>query len=274
MRLYGKAGDFYLPLKHTILFKIIFAVGGFLITKSIIGAIIGFSIGSLVDNYQKMKANGGTQGSNGGSFSSDDIFGFYQQRASTNDFPTMLIALSAAVMRADGKVVKAELTYVKSFFAQQFGPDFSVQHLQTLKQFLDSNDIPLERICQDIRMRTQEEVRIQLLHYLFGIAKADGNVADIEITVLERIATLMGIQHADFRTVKNMFYRDVNSDYAVLGVEPTATDEEVKKAYRQMAIRYHPDKVASLGEEYQHGAKEKFQKIQEAYDTIKKSRGM
>lgn len=256
------------------MFKIIFAVGGFLLTKSFIGAIIGFSVGSLVDNYQKMKANGGTQENGGSSFSSDDIFGFYQQRTSTNDFPTMLIALSAAVMRADGKVVKAELSYVKSFFAQQFGPDFSVKHLQTLKQFLDSNDIPLERICQDIRMRTQEEVRIQLLHYLFGIAKADGNVADIEITLLERIATLLGIQHADFRTVKNMFYRDVNSDYAVLGIEPTATDEEVKKAYRQMAIRYHPDKVASLGEEYQHGAKEKFQKIQEAYDTIKKSRGM
>ena len=271
----GRQGIFYLPLKHTILFKIVFAVVGFLIAKSFIGAIIGFSIGSLVDNYQKMKANGGTQGTGGGSgFSSEDIFGFYQQRSSTNDFPTMLIALSAAVMRADGKVVKAELTYVKSFFAQQFGPDFSVQHLQTLKQFLDSNDIPLERICQDIRMRTQEEVRIQLLHYLFGIAKADGHVADIEITVLERIATLLGIQHADFRTVKNMFYRDVNSDYAVLGIEPTATDEEVKKAYRQMAIRYHPDKVASLGEEYQHGAKEKFQKIQESYDTIKKSRGM
>ena len=269
----GRQGIFYLPLKHTILFKIVFAVVGFLIAKSFIGAIIGFSIGSLVDNYQKMKANGGTQGTGGG-FSTDDIFGYYQQRSSTNDFPTMLIALSAAVMRADGKVVKAELTYVKSFFAQQFGPDFSVQHLQTLKQFLDSNDIPLERICQDIRMRTQEEVRIQLLHYLFGIAKADGHVADIEITVLERIATLLGIQHADFRTVKNMFYRDVNSDYAVLGIEPTATDEEVKKAYRQMAIRYHPDKVASLGEEYQHGAKEKFQKIQEAYETVKKSRGM
>ena len=71
-----------------------------------------------------------------------------------------------------------------------------------------------------------------------------------------------------------MFFRDVNSDYKVLGIEATASDEEIKKAYRQMAIRYHPDKVASLGEEYQHGAKEKFQKIQEAYENIKKSRGL
>jgi DnaJ like chaperone protein len=186
----------------------------------------------------------------------------------------MLIALSAAIMRADGKVVKAELNYVKAFFAQQFGPNFSVQHLQTLKQFLDSNDIPLERICQDIRMRTQEEVRIQLLHYLFGIAQADGDVAHIEITLLQRIASLLGVPQSDFETVKNMFFRDVNSDYKVLGIEATASDEEIKKAYRQMAIRYHPDKVASLGEEYQHGAKEKFQKIQEAYENIKKSRGI
>jgi DnaJ like chaperone protein len=60
----------------------------------------------------------------------------------------------------------------------------------------------------------------------------------------------------------------------VLGIEPSATEEEIKKAYRQMAIRYHPDKVAQMGEEYQKGAKEKFQQVQDAYDNIKKSRGI
>lgn len=254
------------------MFKWILGVGGYILTRNFLGAILGFSIGTFIDNYRTIAKNGGAQG--GTYYSSDDIFSFYQQRSSTNDFPTMLIALSAAIMRADGKVVKAELNYVKAFFAQQFGPNFSVQHLQTLKQFLDSNDIPLERICQDIRMRTQEEVRIQLLHYLFGIAQADGDVAHIEITLLQRIASLLGVPQSDFETVKNMFFRDVNSDYKVLGIEATASDEEIKKAYRQMAIRYHPDKVASLGEEYQHGAKEKFQKIQEAYENIKKSRGI
>jgi DnaJ like chaperone protein len=263
---------FYKSNKLRILFKWILGIGGYLFLRNFFGAILGFSIGSFIDNYQKIAKNGGAQG--GGSFSSEDIFGFYQQRSSTNDFPTMLIALSAAVMRADGKVLKSELNYVKAFFTQQFGPNFSVQHLQTLKQFLDSNDIPLERICQDIRMRTQEEIRIQLLHYLFGIAQADGDVAQIEITLLQKIASLLGVPQSDFETVKNMFFRDVNSDYKVLGIESTASDEEIKKAYRQMAIRYHPDKVASLGEEYQLGAKEKFQKIQEAYDNIKKSRGL
>jgi DnaJ like chaperone protein len=123
-------------------------------------------------------------------------------------------------------------------------------------------------------MRTQEEVRVQLLHYLFGIAKSDGHVQESEMLILKRIAQLMGVPNMDFESVKNMFYRDVNSDFKVLGLEATATDEEIKKAYRQMAIRYHPDKVAQMGEEYQKGAKEKFQKIQEAYDNIKKTRGL
>lgn len=257
------------------MFKLIGAFAGFiLLGKSIFGAVIGFFIGGFIDNLTGA-AGRQTQGAeaNGRGFSADDLFTYYQQRTTNTDFATMLIALSAAVMRADGKVLKVELEYVKAFFRQQFGPQFSAVHLQTLKKFLDSNDIPLEQICHDIRSRTQEEVRVQLLHYLFGIAKADGHVAQSEMLILNRIAQLLGIPAMDFESVKNMFYRDVNSDYKVLGLEPTATDEEVKKAYRQMVVRYHPDKVAQMGEEYQKGAKEKFQKIQEAYENIKKSRG-
>ena len=103
---------------------------------------------------------------------------------------------------------------------------------------------------------------------------ADGNVADGELQILRRIATLLQIPSSDFESIKSMFYRDVNADYHVLGIEPSATDEEVKKAYRQMAVRYHPDKVAQLGEEFQKGAKEKFQMVQDAYENIKKARGM
>jgi len=199
------------------LFSIGLAILGFFLSKSIAGGVIGFAIGAFIDKYRTIAKNGGTQSSHSGGYqSADDIFSFYQQRSSSYDFPTMLIALSAAIMKADGKVLRAELDYVKSFFAQQFGPNFSAQHLQTLKQFLDSGNIPIDRICQDIRMRTQEEVRLQLLHYLFGISKADGDVSDSELKELYRIASMMGISNQDFETIKNMFYRDVNSDYKVL----------------------------------------------------------
>lgn len=222
---------------------------------------------------ERVRAQGGT-GSGGRRITPEELFQYYQQRSTANDVPTMLMALSAAVMKADGKVLRSELDYVKSFLTQQFGAQFNAQHLQTLKQFVNSNEIPLQRICNDIRMRMQPEVRVQLLHYLFGIAKADGHVSDVEINVIRNIADMMGVSSVDFESVKNMFYRDVNSDYRVLGIEPDASDDEVKKAYRKMAIKFHPDKVSQMGEEYQKGAKEKFQKIQDSYDAIKKQRGM
>lgn len=254
------------------MFKIIGAiVGFFLLGRNFLGAIIGFFIGSVIDSVTTVTARVRQNGGN-----PEDIFEYYQRHVSQprNDFPTMLMALSAAVMRADGKVLKVELDFIKDFFRRQFGDKFTVTHLQELKHFVDSGNIPLERICEDIRLRTQTEVRIQLLYYLFGLAKADGHVADTEIQVIQRIANLLAVPHTDFESIRNMFYRDVNSDYKVLEIEPTATDEEVKKAYRQMAIRYHPDKVAQMGEEFQQGAKEKFQKVQEAYENIKKQRDM
>ena len=261
------------------MFKYIFALAGFfLLGRSFFGAILGFFIGSGIDNYQRISGQFKAQaGRDGRSFTQEDIFNYYQQRtsaASGNDVPTMLIALSAAVMKADGKVLKSELNYVKAFFAQQFGPQFNAQHLATLKKFVDSGNIPLQQICSDIQRRMQPEVRVQLLHYLFGIAKADGDVSPAEIRVIQDIANMMGVSKVDFESVKNMFYRNVDSDYAVLGIESSATDDEVKKAYRKMAIKFHPDKVAAMGDEYQKGAKEKFQKIQESYDAIKKRRGM
>ena len=258
------------------MFKWVIAVGAyFLFGRSFFAAIIGFGVGSFVDNYQttmaKLRQNAEKDGR---SFSAEDVFSFYQQRTSVNDVPTMLMALSAAVMTADGKVLKAELDYVKAFFSQQFGPQFNSSHLQTLKRFIDSGNIPLQQICQDIRMRMQPEIRIQLVHYLFGIAKADGHVSPTELNVIQSIAQSLGISTSEFESVKNMFYRNTDSDYIVLEITSAASDDEVKKAYRQMAVKYHPDKVAQMGEEFQKGAKEKFQSIQDSYDAIKKSRGI
>jgi len=258
------------------LFKWVLAVGGFILfNKSFGGAIIGYVIGGFIDNYQKVIGKAKEQAkAEGRSFSHEDLFQYYQQRTSQHDVPTMLMALSAAIMKADGKVLKAELDYVKKFLGNQFGEQFSVNHLQTLKHFLDGGNIPLTEICGDIKLRMQLEVRIQLLHYLFGIAKADGEVSVLELSEINRIASLMGISSVDFESVKNMFYRNPDSDYKILGIESSATDDEVKKAYRKMAVKYHPDKVASLGEEYVKGAQEKFQKIQEAYENLKKVRSI
>ncbi|MEO9256925.1 MAG: hypothetical protein ABI207_01010, partial [Crocinitomicaceae bacterium] len=113
---------FFAPMKG--LYKFIFAAVGYWISGSIWGAIAGFVFGNLLDSAQVVTQNQQNRGAGGRGFSSDDLFQYYQQRSQTNDFPTMLMALSAAVMKADNKVVKAELNYVKAFFQQQFGPQF------------------------------------------------------------------------------------------------------------------------------------------------------
>ena len=116
--------------------------------------------------------------------------------------------------------------------------------------------------------------RLQLFHYLVQIALADGDFSKSEKSVLEAIGSTIGLTNADVNSVISMFYKDTNSAYAVLEISPSATDDEVRTAYRRMAMKNHPDKVATLGADVQKAAAEKFRQIQEAYETIKKERGM
>lgn len=260
------------------MYSIILALLGLVIFKGNIFAVIGgFVIGGIIDQRARAfrNANGNQATGGGGQRQSfQDVFEYYRQQTQRYDFPTQLLALSAFMMKSDGKIVKSELNYVKAFLAQQFGNQFSTAHLQTLKQFIDAPTIPIEQICADIRMRTQVEVRIQLLHYMFGIAQSDGDVSESEIKTLQVLANLLQVPPMDFRSVQGMFKQNLNADYEVLGIDANVSDEEVKKAYRQLAIRYHPDKVASMGEEVQKGANEKFQRIQSAYENIKKARNL
>ena len=113
-----------------------------------------------------------------------------------------------------------------------------------------------------------------MLHYLIQIANADGEFAKSEKSVIEAIGSVIGLSERDVSSLVAMFYKETNSAYKVLEISPEATDEEVRKAYRKMAMKYHPDKVATLGPEVQQAATEKFRQIQEAYDAIKAERGM
>jgi DnaJ like chaperone protein len=225
-----------------------------------IGAIIGFAIGSAID-----KARGNV--SDGGS----DTGARYQTRS--GDFGVSLLILSASVMKADGKVLKSELAYVKEFFTKQFGAEKTAEFMRILKGVLEQ-DVKLKEVCQQIRFNMQHPMRLQMLHFLFGIAQADQNVDEAEVRVIEQIASYLGISRSDFESIKAMFYKSADSAYKILEIQEEATDIEVKKAYRKMAVKYHPDKVSGAGGEVQNAAKDKFLKVQEAYETIKKKRGM
>lgn len=219
-----------------------------------VGGIIGFAIGAIVD-----QAEVHTYSQSG--------------RTTTGDFVVSLLVLVAGVMKADGKVMRSELDYVKSYFTQMFGIEGTREAMKMLKDILEK-DIPIDEVSEQIRTRVDYSSRLQMLHFLYGIANADGHLDPRELETIQRIAYHMGISEQDMESLKSMFYQDTESAYKVLEIERSATEEEIKKAYRKMAMKYHPDKVSYLGEEFKKAAEEKFRKVNEAYETIKKERGI
>lgn len=226
-----------------------------------IGALIGFAIGSIIDKAINKGEDGFTEGAS------------RQYQSTPNDFGASLLVLVAAVMNADGKVLKSELEYVRRFFKKQFGTEKTQQHMLVLRELL-KKDIPLQEVCVQIKTYTMYPARLQLMHLLFGIAAVDGEVHTSELQVIKQIAAYLGIRQADYISIKAMFFKEVDGDYKILEIKKSATDDELKKAYRKMAVKYHPDKVSHMGEEYKDAAKQKFQKMKDAYERIKKQRGM
>ncbi len=229
-----------------------------------LGALLGAAVGDMLD---RSKVEAGAAGQAG--FRSTAQGG----RTTQGDFALSLLVLSAAVMKADGKVVKSELDYVKRFLNQQFGSDAAKEQLLLLRDLL-KKDIPVRDICLQIKTHMPHPARLQLLHYLFGIANADQHVAASEVDMLNRISNYLGVREVDFQSIKAMFYKDAGAAYRILEIHEQATDEEVKKAYRKMALKYHPDRLGNLSDELKKGAEEKFRKVQEAYETIQKERGL
>lgn len=230
-----------------------------------IGAFIGYALGSLLGNA--------TLTVDTGQYGQTRPGAGPRPQTQQGDFNISLVVLSAAVMKADGKTLKSELNYVKAFFRQQFGPEAAKEYTKMLGKFL-KQEIPVDDIAGQIGRYMQMPMKLQLLHYLYGIAKSDGHVHSSEVDMITRIADRMRIPYADQVSIRNMFYQEVDSSYKILEIESSVTDAEVKKAYRRMAVRYHPDKVATMGEDVKRGATEKFKKVQDAYEQIKKERGM
>ncbi len=218
-----------------------------------LGGILGFVIGSVVDSIQ---------------ITSTDT-----KTTRTGDFSASLLVLSAAVMKADGKILKAELDYVRNFFIRNFGVERATQDMLLLREIL-KQDFNVSEVCMQIRQYMAYPERLQLLHFLFGISTADGMAQVRELEILGMIAKLLGISSNDLASIQAMFVKDASSMYKILEISSEATDEEVKKAYRKMAVKYHPDKVAHLGEEVKMSAEEKFKEVQQAYEEIKRQRGL
>jgi len=222
-----------------------------------IGALAGFVLGTLFDLSEKSDPNTRTFGN--------------RTQTTPNDYLFSLLVLVSAVLNADGKIMKSELNYVKEFFKTNFGAEGAQNALRIL-QDLTKQNIPVADVCQQIKNYMDYPSRLQLIHFLFGIAASDGEIHPDELKLIRHISINLGISTADYTSIEAMLIPKTDWAYDVLEIVPSATDEEVKKSYRKMALKYHPDKVSYLGEEIQQAANEKFKKVNEAYQLISKER--
>ena len=254
-------------------------IAGFLgwVTWGPIGALLGFLAGSAIEDYIE-----GARQLPGGASSSTHSYSQSQQHTGTrgytaaeqrNSFLVSLLVLSAAVIKADGRALQSELDYVKEFVRKNFGDAAVPQAIRMLEQFTRP-DVNIYEIGPQIARYMNYSQRLQLFHYLVQIAMADGEFHKREKSVLEAIGNTISLSNTDINSVISMFYKEVSAAYSVLGISSSATDDEVRTAYRKMAMKNHPDKVATLGPDVQKAAAEKFRQVQEAYEEIKKERGL
>ena len=249
-----------------------------------IGALLGYFLGSFIDksiDAARQIGSGSATGSGqrttyGGGYSQGQQGGSrttYSTTEQRNSFFVSLLVLSSAVIRADGKTLQSEIDVVKDFIRRNFGQN-AVDEAVRILNSLGSQNIDIYSVGTQIANNMNYSQRLQLFHYLTQIAIADGDFCKSEKSVLEAIGGAIRLNSSDISSIIAMFYKDTQSAYAVLEISQSASDDEVKAAYRRMAMKYHPDKVATLGPEVQKAAEEKFRKIQEAYETIKKERGI
>lgn len=235
-----------------------------------IGAAIGFAIGSFVDGFEADQ------------FKQEQI-DYNRNRPERNnktnsntqsgDFEMSLLVLASIVIKSDGKIDQRELTFVRSQFLNMYGKDRANNAFKLFKGIV-KKDVSSRQVCIQIREHMSHASRLQLIHFLFGIAKADEFVSKEEVDEIKKIAGYLYINQNDYESIKAMFYDESDNAYKILEIDKTATNNQVKSAYRKMVKKYHPDKLRDLGEEHLNGAKEKFQSIQNAYEKIKKERDL
>lgn len=244
-----------------------------------IGAIIGLAIGSFVDNLTD----------NGTPLLGDRQTGRQQRdpyrtmpnygkrtssrpKTQSGDFEVSLLILASIVIKADGKQDERELDFVRQQFTNMYGKDRANKAFELFKRITKQN-ISTRQVATQIRQMMDHASRLQLLHFLFGIAKADGHVTEDELRQIYTITGYLGISSKDYESIKAMFYNSSDNAYKILEIDKSVSDDAVKKAYRAMAKKYHPDRVGHLGKEHQEGAEAKFRQVQEAYEYIQKERG-
>lgn len=266
------------------------ALGWILSGGNVLGAIAGYCIGSLLSDATSTAERENGFNGNGNTFRNDYSDTQFNQRPfeeDRNSFLFSMLVLSSYIIKADGKIMHSEMNCVRNFLRNNFGEQavqqgedillklFEMQKQQGATTFKET----IRKSCVEISFHMNIGQRLQLLDYLIIIAKVDGTVSSEEVYALKEVATYLGLSAQDVDSMLNMEASSnqqigLDEAYKILGISPNATNDEVKAAYRKMALKHHPDRVSTLGDDVREAAEKKFQEINNAKERIYKARGL
>lgn len=241
-----------------------------------LGILVGIVLGGTIEN-----ALTNSKDSNNNGYIPDTD----SQQGQRNSFLFSLLVLASYIIKADGKVMHSEMQFVRQFLTNNFGEEAAKEGNDIMLKLFNEQDRvessrsgaykdTIRQCCNQIANNMDYSQRLQLLNFLALIAKSDGHVSPEEKQALYFVAEYLQMASGEADSMLNLQGSSLDDAYKVLEVSSDATDDEVRAAYRRLALKHHPDRVATLGEDIRLAAQKKFQQINEAKEKIYKARGM
>ena len=242
-----------------------------------VGMILGIIIGLLISSGNKSRINAGTYDNRYRTTSADYDPNFTPGSVLPYRVEVMiesLVALGMMVARADKRLFPREKEVIRSFIlSAQFGPDAAIdvfvqQAIERYKtEYIDLH-FHIRRISPYLNNQHKQVVVLLLV----DVAHADGRFDPDEISVVREVCRAFGVSESildQFMSRKGLTRVEA---LKVLGLPEGATAEEIKKAYRKLALQFHPDRVSATATEAEKkAANDKFIEIQKAYDYLNES---
>jgi DnaJ like chaperone protein len=194
-------------------------------------------------------------------------------------FEVALLRICTLLIKTDGVVDDSEVRVVREFFVRTFGKRRAEVIFKEIKTS-EVKNYTIDQLVSLLKKRIAPSKYYSVIQMLYAVAVADGDISPSEDAFIETIGRDFGYTLERLKTIRSQFVKskskstkysqEIIDALSTLGLKTTASFADIKKAYRELAKEYHPDKLAGMSQGIQDLAKEKFQQIQNAYEYLNK----